>query len=201
MANPFRTVRSIRRVRAFALAVLLLGTALSARAEMWELPHALALGKFPSFFSTRDGPVALWQESEIRGDVGRAWIRTAFFEGREWRSRRVSESPIEFHGVEPQLYTASISRAGTIAVATVDSGATFDIHLSRDSGRTFSKTGSVGAGGSATAPRIYESAKGGWILFAGRGRIVGSASEMAEGTLSIVIDCADSPDGAAWSRL
>ena len=208
-----------RKTARLAAAIVLILAAAPSWAEFWEAPTALAEGRYPSFFATPAGPVAIWQESKQSGDTGTAKIRFARFDGDAWRKGDVSGSsyPFSASGTPPILYSASQSRKGTIAVAIAASGTSIEVWLSRPGSAGFALAGTVNAATTSVAPRIYPSASGGWLVFATQGRPAasgagsaaaagsgaagpGSASPGLQQQGSVSIYVAKSADGSAWSE-
>jgi len=190
------------------LAAVLAGPAFaaSAAAEFWELPQSLGEGRFPVFFSTAKGPVAVWQEPRItEEDSGSATIRFARFDGEEWKIGSVSPSSYTFSmtgAVPPMIYSAAMAQDGRIAVAVSASSTRIDVLLSRDGGESFSTAGRIEAQVTSVAPRIYPSAKGGWIVFVTQGKSSAAqdASAPAVETMSSVsIYASTSRDGISWT--
>jgi serine phosphatase RsbU (regulator of sigma subunit) len=214
--SPRRT--SGKHAVRIAAALLLLLAALPAKAEFWEAPESLGEGRYPSFFSAEGGPVLVWQESRSSGESGKAWIRFARYSGGEWRAGSVSDSAYAYNsaGTPPILYSAAQSRNGTIAVAIAASATSIEIRLLRDGEAGFERVGTLESSAAVVAPRIYPSASGGWLVFAGQGRpsasVAGSASPAgASGAAdqapseaialpsSVSIYVARSAEGREWS--
>jgi len=189
--------------------VLLFGLALAlalpspAAAEFWELPSSLGEGRFPAFLAAAKGPVAIWQESQSTGDAGSARIKFARFDGEAWKSGAVSPSSYAFSSTgsaPPMLFSASLAANGNIAVAISASSTVVEVYLSRDDGASFSLAGKLQAATTSVAPRIYPSAKGGWIVYATQGR-PGTEAAPAEGSValsSVSVYRSASSDGSAW---
>ena len=198
-----RARRSRRRPISALLWLLLSLCALPALGlEFWDAPELFSAGRFPTAFSTSAGPLLIWQQSEVSGDSGKAWIWRAYLQDGQWKRDRIDEQPLSFHGAEPLLYSASISASGAVAVAWPSTPTSFEVSLSRDGGKSFVRAGTVDSASTSVAPRIFPSASGGWILFVTQGR-PGAASEQEGAVLpsTIGIYCSASNDGAAWSPL
>jgi hypothetical protein len=209
-----------KKAARLAAAIVILLAGLPSWAEFWEAPATIAEGRFPSFFSSKAGPVLIWQESQASGESGTARIRFARFEDGSWKAGDVSASSYSYNsaGAPPILYSATQARNGTIAVAIAASDTSIEIRLSRDGGRSFELAGRLEASTTSVAPRIYPSASGGWIVFATQGRpssgapaagsgpgVSGSDASAAAGapaaslTSSVSIYVARSADGSTWS--
>jgi hypothetical protein len=188
-----------------ALALALAGAA-PAAAEFWELPSALGEGRFPTYIQAAKGPVAVWQESQSTGDSGSARVRFARFDGDAWRSGAVSPSSYSFSSAgsaPPMLFSAAMAPTGEIAVAISATSTSIEVYLSKDDGSSFSLAGKLAAETTSVAPRIYPSAKGGWIVFATQGRSATGAADSSSLTTdtmlsSVSIYRSTSADGSAW---
>ncbi len=195
----------MRAVRLLA-AALALGLALPAAAEYWELPAPLGEGRFPVLIPARDGPVAIWQESSIKGDSGSARIRFARFDGETWNAGFVSPRAYAFSAAgsaPPQLFSAAMAADGRIAVAISATSKLIEAHISADGGRSFGLAGRLEAATTSVAPRVFPSAKGGWIIFATQGRQAEAGEDAAQAAVaaqgSVSIYSSTSRDGASWS--
>ncbi|HUW39370.1 MAG TPA: SpoIIE family protein phosphatase [Rectinemataceae bacterium] len=197
-----RFVSPLRIGAALALLLVCLTARDSGALDYWEPPSVLASGRFPTVFATREGPLVLWQQSQVSGETGKAWIWRAYLRDGAWRSDRIDEQPLAFQGAEPLLYSASMSTSGEIAVAWPSSSRSFEVSLSDDGGKTFRRSGSIDSASTSVAPRIFPSAKGGWILFVTQGK-PGAALGQDQGSLpsTISIYSSVSSDGGSWSTL
>jgi hypothetical protein len=193
-----------RLAKRVALILALLAAAASpAAAEYWEAPQTLAEGRFPSFFAAKAGPLVLWQESS----AGSARLRFARYEDGAWKKGSVSDSSYAYvsTGAPPIIYSAAQSpRDGSIAVAISAGGASIEIRLSRDGGKSFQEAGRLETDTTSVAPRIYPSASGGWLLFATQGKAgtaeaATTAAAAAASLSSVSIYVSRSPDGSEWS--
>jgi serine phosphatase RsbU (regulator of sigma subunit) len=198
-------MRTLPAARVLAAALLGLLCTLPVAAEFWELPQSLGEGRFPIFFAAANGPVAIWQESRISGDTGSAQIRCARFEGDEWKTGSVTSSSYTFSmtgSTPPMIFSAAMAQDGRIAVAVSASGTRIDVFLSRDGGASFSSAGAIESRVTSVAPRIYPSAKGGWIVFATQGKSntsEDSSSLLGEALSSVSIYSSTSRDGTSWT--
>ncbi|MDA8426246.1 MAG: SpoIIE family protein phosphatase [Treponema sp.] len=202
MRTNKRFVTPLRIGAALALLFVCLTARDSGALDYWEPPSVLAAGRFPTVFSTPDGPLVLWQQSQVSGEAGKAWIWRAYLRDGAWHSDRIDEQPLAFQGAEPLLYSASMSGSGEIAVAWPSSSKSFEVSLSDDGGTTFRRSGSIDSASTSVAPRIFPSSGGGWILFVTQGK-PGAALGQDQGSLpsTISIYSSASPDGRSWSAL
>ena len=190
--------------RLAAILALLLAC-LPAWAEYWEAPEILSSdGRFPSLFSTKSGPLLIWQEAQSSGETGSARLRFAVFSSGEWRRGSVTEAAYSYTstGAPPILYSAAQAKDGTVAVAIAATSNRIELWLCHD-GKDFSFAGKLETEIASVAPRIYPSASGGWLLFATQGK---SSTASGEGATvetaqpsSVSIIVARSADGSSWS--
>ncbi|HTX71983.1 MAG TPA: HAMP domain-containing protein, partial [Rectinemataceae bacterium] len=202
MARRGGAVR-VGRVR-MLLGLLLVGivAAPMSALDYWNAPESFASGRFPTFFTTASGPLLIWQESDQSGDTGRAWLWRAYLAGGQWKKDRIDDQALNFHGTEPRLYSASMSRQGTVAIAWPTTESSFAVSLSTDEGRTFQRAASIESASTSVAPRIYPNVNGGWILFVTQGQ-PGNSADQTAGVLpsTIGIYSSVSRDGSSWSPL
>lgn len=160
----------------------------------WEAPRPLvdARARYPQFLASGGGVLALFQESEIRGEgedqEGTAWIGLARKEGEAWTIRRRAVGPLEFRGLEPSLFSAAAGEGSQVALAVAGADGGITVRLSSDGGLSFGPPAAVPSDGAVVGPRLYKLASGGWLLFATRGK-----------DDSLTIYYSRSPDGLAWS--
>jgi serine phosphatase RsbU (regulator of sigma subunit) len=196
------------RVLKLATILALLLACLPAWAEYWEAPEALSSdGRFPSLFTTKAGPLLIWQEAQSSGETGSAVLRFAVFSSGEWKRGSISNSAYSYTatGAPPILYSAAQAKDGTVAVAIAATSTRIELWLCRD-GASFSFAGKLETEIASVAPRIYPSVSGGWILFAtqgksstaaGDGSTAGTAQSAQPSSVSIYV--ARSADGSSWS--
>ncbi|MDR2509208.1 MAG: SpoIIE family protein phosphatase [Spirochaetaceae bacterium] len=188
-----------------AVFFLFSGTIEAQRSFYWDNPVVFSPenGSFPQAAAGSRFAVAAWQESlaktEERGEIFLSLAVLGLGE-KKWSIRRHVAGPFSFAGTEPAIFTLTVDSRGRIILAVAASPSRVEIYISDDRGITFRqhilfpagqsppREGAQAAqGGDSLVPRVFQTSKGGYLLF-----ITRRVSE------SITLFFASSQDGAKW---
>jgi len=157
----------------------------------WEYPDIFSsrAGTFPVSANSEDFSVIAWQEVSPASSGGSINVNLAVKEtGRDWVQRGIIGGPYTFLGTEPSILSLVIDNQGRIIIAAAAGDAQAEILISEDRGRTFNRRRINLGVENSVAPRLYNRANGGYLLFITRGR-----------AQSLTIYYARSDDGINWS--
>ena len=161
----------------FILFSFLAVSSLPAQEFFWEeaAPFTTRPGKFPTSAYSDDFSAVAWQEVTPNRNTqiaatGFISIHLAVKEpGSPWQQKGTIAGPYPYSGIEPSITNMIIDNRGRIIIAAASGGTETEILISRDRGESFSNhTINMGAE-NAVAPRIFNRADGGYLLFVSRG--------------------------------
>ncbi|AEE17160.1 SpoIIE family protein phosphatase [Treponema brennaborense] len=159
----------------------------------WEnpLPITESDTRFPQTVSSPAICAVFYQEivaeDSQRGSIYLSAQTTR--DGSSWNTVSRFAGPFAYAGEIPDIYSAAVSRTGTIAVAASADSDAIRVYLSRDYGATFVQTAVPRYPYPLVAPRLYALSDGGFILFASLGE-----------NESFSLLYAYSADGENWSE-
>ncbi|MDR2521803.1 MAG: glycoside hydrolase, partial [Spirochaetaceae bacterium] len=199
-----------------AALVLAAGNVFAQADFYWDSPEQFspAAGIFPQAASGGGVAAVAWQETarqETARQDGQDAVfvsvavsapahadpaRAEFAAGPvRWSIHRRVAGAYPYSGAAPWLYSLFVDDAGVIFLPVAASTASTELYISRDRGASFSvvvlnsgEDGGQGAERESVAPRIFQTASGGYLLFTGRS--VNSA---------LTLYYARSADGVNWS--
>lgn len=182
----------IKRIAAI-FAALFFSLCLYPAEFYWEAPKAITDtdSRFLSAVSGDTVSAFFWEEIGFDTDNNRViWISSyATRDGKEWvRSERFA-GPFAFSGEIPNIYTAAVNSAGTLAVAVQAEQDTVRVYASHDGGRSYRSTELPGTAASVVAPRIFSCSGGDFMLFCSSGD-----------QYSFRLNCTRSADGLRWQQ-
>ena len=182
----------------FVLFSFLAVSSLPAQEFFWEeaVPFTTRPGKFPVSAYSDDFSAVAWQEVTPNRNAqisatGLISIYLAVKESgeRQWQQRGMVAGPYPYSGTEPSITNMIIDSRGRIIIAAASGGTETEILISMNRGESFSNhTINMGAE-NAVAPRIFNRADGGYLLFVSRG---------AAQSMSIYYSRSD--NGTVWSH-
>ena len=189
-----------RRIKFFALAGLFFAVLpLRLAAQFyWEDTAVISAAdsRFPRVVENGKVSYILWQEVDTK--TSRIWLscRTQNADGT-WRDNRRFAGPLIYSGEVPDMYSAALSDAGTLAVVTLSGTKRISVFVSTDGAQSFTRTDFSEEKRSFIAPRIYCSRKGKFYLFTSLSR------PETEGVAAInrfYMYVSTSQDGTKWSN-
>lgn len=177
-----------KRIFSFLLMILIFSS-LHAQNFYWENPVTITKtdSRFPSTLCLGQYSYVIWQEVDASSKQVYLTLRkysglTKFSENKRFAG------PFTYSGEVPQLYSAAVSKSGTVAVAVLSTASEISVFTSDDGGLYFEEN-KITSSGVIVAPRIYAT-KNGFKIF---------ASDTREDSFKIV--SSDSDDGLTWSEL
>lgn len=180
----------LKRKFAFIFISLLSLFTIFSETYYWENPERISRGesRFPSAVSNNENAASFWQEIDEKQN--QIYLSCQFKIGNnDWKINNRFAGPFPYSGKIPDLYSASISKDGTIAVAVLSETNVLSVFTSTDGGETFSKTDFARQNLPLVAPRIYNLYSGGFIIFTSRGE-----------NESFSMLFSRSSDGKTWSQ-
>ena len=156
----------------------------------WENPTKISVSNsvFPSVVQNQNDSCIFWQEVDSKKEE--LWISARYYDENRWQTNSRFAGPYKFSGEVPDIYSATISNKGVIALAVLSSTDTISVFTSSDLGKSFSKTNISVQNQTLIAPRIYVTKSGRFILF---------TSYTREDSFYLKITYSD--DGQNWSLL
>ena len=180
----------------FALFCLTVVSAPAQTNLYWDEPALFSTGQgdFPVSAHSDTFSVVAWQEVSVNRNSNIAadgFINVALAvknSGEEWQKRGVIAGPYAFSGTEPSILSLVIDNSDRIIIAVGTSSNETEILISENRGLSFSGRKVNMGSENSVAPRIYNRADGGYLLFVTRG---------LEQSLSIYYSRSD--NGLNWS--
>lgn len=171
--------------------------AFSAEKFWWNAVHPVS-GKdsfFPKTAGNGKKTFSFWQEID-KADKN-IWISARFLDSSgSWKTLSRFAGPFEYAGPEiPDIYSAAMSKNGTLAVAVQNSDSELSIYVLRAGSENFEKSVVSVPKGEFFAPRIYASFSGKFVMFASKSKISDSTLRLHE----FFIFHSVSDDGIKWS--
>ena len=190
--NKFSSlIKSLFKKNIFLILVTLFTVNFSVFAQefYWENPIKISPNNsfFPSVVQSQNNSCIFFQE--VNNKTEELWVSCRYFDGETWKNNNRFAGPYKFSGEVPDIYSATISETGIIAVAVLSAADTISIYVSQDSGKTFNKTNISVQNQTLIAPRIFATKTGRLILF---------SSYTYEDSFYLKI--AHSDDGLTWSK-
>ena len=166
--NKFSSlIKSLFKKNIFLILVTLLTINFSVFAQefYWENPVKISPNNsfFPSVVQNQNNSCIFFQE--VNNKTEELWVSCRYFDGETWKNNNRFAGPYKFSGEVPDIYSATISETGIIAVAVLSAADTISIYVSQDSGKTFNKTDISVQNQTLIAPRIFATKTGRLILF------------------------------------
>ncbi len=166
---------SVKKVLIALTISLITIAAVSAQNLYWENPEETTDSdtRFPSAISNPiKGKASAFFWEEVDKERNRIYISAkTTTDGINWRDDRGLKrfiGPINYSGEVPDVYSTTVSKKGTIAVAALTNTKEITVSISED-GRGFKKKVINNFEQPLVAPRIYATHNGGFILFASMG--------------------------------
>lgn len=171
--------------------------AFSAEKFWWNAVRPVS-GKdsfFPKTAGNGKKTFSFWQEID-KADKN-IWISARFLDSSgTWKTLSRFAGPFEYAGPEiPDIYSAAMSKNGTLAVAVQNSDSELSIYVLRAGSENFEKSVVSVPKGEFFAPRIYASFSGKFVMFASKSKISDSTLRLHE----FFIFHSVSDDGIKWS--
>lgn len=171
--------------------------AFSAEKFWWNAVRSVS-GKdsfFPKTAGNGKKTFSFWQEID-KADKN-IWISARFLDSSgSWKTLSRFAGPFEYAGPEiPDIYSAAMSKNGTLAVAVQNSDSELSIYVLRAGSENFEKSVVSVPKGEFFAPRIYASFSGKFVMFASKSKISDSTLRLHE----FFIFHSVSDDGIKWS--
>lgn len=191
--------RITKLVFSILMAFQMLVSAENAFAEKfyWEKPYTISTGE--SFFprSVRKGDVSYGFWQEVDKEREEIWISCWRNDGSgEWKTSERFAGPFDYSGSEiPDIYTATVTGNGVVAVAVQASEEKICVYISRDKGKTFERSDIAVKRGEFFAPRIYATKSNKFVLFASCAKISNPALRLHD----FFIYQSTSDDGLKWT--
>lgn len=158
----------------------------------WDKPQTLTDTKldssFPKSISNNQDSYIIWQEVDSKNHQISLNLRH-YFDLVTYEDTLHFAGPFPYSGEIPEVYSATINKNGTIAVAAYDSMKGISVYTSSNKGKSFERK-QVTTNSQMVAPRIYVTREEKFKLF---------TSVVQEN--EFLIYSADSPDGKQWSTL
>lgn len=161
----------------------------------WENPQKISTANttFPVTVAGNTVGAVFWQEIDnLSTDKGTIWLSAQIksFSDTEssWQTKERFAGPFSYQGKIPQIFSATINDNDDICVVVLSDTNIISIYTSSDYGKTFTHTRLPQENSQLVAPRVFQSASGGFSIFAVRG---------TEETFSLYY--AQSLDGIIWS--
>lgn len=171
--------------------------AFSAEKFWWNAVRPVS-GKdsfFPKTAGNGKKTFSFWQEID-KADKN-IWISARFLDSSgTWKTLSRFAGPFEYAGPEiPDIYSAAMSKNGTLAVAVQNSDSELSIYVLKGGSENFEKSVVSVPKGEFFAPRIYASFSGKFVMFASKSKISDSTLRLHE----FFIFHSVSDDGIKWS--
>ena len=171
--------------------------AFSAEKFWWNAVRSVS-GKdsfFPKTAGNGKKTFSFWQEID-KADKN-IWISARFLDSSgSWKTLSRFAGPFEYAGPEiPDIYSAAMSKIGTLAVAVQNSDSELSIYVLKGGSENFEKSVVSVPKGEFFAPRIYASFSGKFVMFASKSKISDSTLRLHE----FFIFHSVSDDGIKWS--
>ena len=187
-----RTITTVKRAAAFAICAAVFFTSvfrLSAQTMYWEDPVRITKGdaRFPRVATDGTKNYVFWQEIDTHEEM--IWLSCEYTDVRG--VRRINSrfaGPFPYSGRIPDIYSAAVSKKGTIAVAVLSGTKSLSILTSTDGGAHFTEADIPHYTEPFVAPQIYATDRGTFILFVSLGQ-----------NASFAMYTASSSDGFSWS--
>ena len=180
--------RCCKKILFSFLLVMLFCPLFSETSFYWETPRAISSSdsRFPIAVSNDNAGAILFEE------VGKSdiWINiiTRDADGQWGKPHRIA-GPFFYSGDVPDLFSAALSPAGTIAVAVLMNQQTVGVYVSHDGGKNFTLKELPRQTLPVVGPRIFYTKNGGFMLFTALGE-----------NESFTLLTSRSEDGDEWTR-
>ena len=188
-----RTIAIIKRVPLSALCAALFCISVAplyAQSMYWENAVRITEGdaRFPRVVTNGKKTWVFWEEIDTKNETIGLSCRYTDTDGTVRTNRRFA-GPFPYSGRIPDIYSAAVSKRGTVAVAVLSGKRTISIFTSSDDGAYFTEVKIPHYDESFVAPQIYATSRGTFMLFVSLGQ-----------NASFAMYAAASPDGFAWSE-
>lgn len=194
--NRFR----LHKILFASLAFLLFGSGLMplyAQGFFWNpvVPVTSVETQFPKTVTNGNFACAFWQEIDKKREE--IWLSCRYQNSQgEWKLQSRFAGPFDYFGSEiPDIYSATITSTGIVAVAVQASEKNFSVYVSSDECSNFVKTDIPVEKGEIFAPRIYATRNNKFILFASRSKVSNPALRLHD----FYIYQSTSDDGMHWT--
>lgn len=150
---------------------------------------------FPKTAGNGQKSFSFWQEAdESRKNI---WLSARFLDSSgNWKTLSRFAGPFEYAGSEiPDIYSAAMSKNGTVAVAVQSSDSELSVYVLKNYSGNFEKTNISIPKDEFFAPRIYASFSGKFVMFVSRSKISDPTLRLHE----FFIFHSVSEDGIKWS--
>ncbi len=150
---------------------------------------------FPKTAGNGEKSFSFWQEVDKSNK--NIWLSARFMDSSgNWKTLSRFAGPFEYAGSEiPDIYSAAMSKDGTVAVAVQSSNSELGVYVLRNSSKDFEKTNISISKDEFFAPRIYASVSGKFVMFASKSKISDPKLRLHE----FFIFHSVSEDGIKWS--
>ncbi|MBQ9625940.1 MAG: hypothetical protein IJR40_02070, partial [Treponema sp.] len=167
---------------------LLLSKGAAAQSYFWENPVRVSKSGvcFPRAVSNGQNAAVFWQE--VDASSSSIFLTVQFCKNDKWDEPRRFAGPFPYSGEVPDLYSAAMNSSGAVAVSVLSDASAISVYTSLDGGASFSEKKFNKQNLPLVAPRIYDMASGGFIVFTSLGR-----------DESFTMLCARSRDGISWN--
>lgn len=167
---------------------LLFAKGAAAQNYYWENPVRVSQSGvcFPRAVYNGSMAAVFWQEVDAKNSS--IYLSVQYCKDGRWQEPRRFAGPFPYSGEVPDLYSAAMSSAGTVAVGVLSDANTISVYTSSDGGASFAEKKFTKQNLPLVAPRIYNTASGSFIVFTSLGR-----------DESFAMLCARSRDGISWS--
>ena len=186
-----------RLILIFSFFGIFVSSAFSAEKFWWNLAHSISEkdSVFPKTAGNGKKTFSFWQEVD-KSDKN-IWISARFLDSSgNWKILRRFAGPFEYAGPEiPDIYSAAMSKNGTLAVSVQNSDSELSVYVLRSGSEEFEKSEVSVPKGEFFAPRIYASFSGKFVMFASKSKISDSTLRLHE----FFIFHSVSDDGIKWS--
>ena len=188
-----RTIAIIKRAPLSALCAALFCISVAplyAQSMYWENAVRITEGdaRFPRVVTNGKKTWVFWEEIDTKNETIGLSCRYTDTDGTVRTNRRFA-GPFPYSGRIPDIYSAAVSKRGTVAVAVLSGKRTISIFTSSDDGAYFTEVKIPHYDESFVAPQIYATSRGTFMLFVSLGQ-----------NASFAMYAAASPDGFAWSE-
>ncbi len=166
--NKARTARfAIQLI--FSLA-LLFAKAAAAQNYYWEDPVRVSKNGacFPRAVYNGNDAAVFWQEVDAKNSS--IYLAVQHCKGGRWNEARRFAGPFPYSGEVPDLYSAAMNAAGTLAVGVLSDANTISVYTSLDGSASFAEKRFSKQNLPLVAPRIYAASAGNFFLFTSLGR-------------------------------
>lgn len=168
-----------------------------AAQKFWWNPVQPATEKDSVFPKTAGNGVktfAFWQE--VEKSTKTIWISGRFMDSSgNWKTLERIAGPFEYAGSEiPDIYSAAMSKNGTVAVAVQASDSLLSVFVLKDGSEKFEKSDIAFSRDEFFAPRIYASYTGKFVMFVSKSKVSDPALRLHE----FFIYHSASDDGLRW---